>query len=139
MEDEKVFYYYCLGFLLLAIAMVVGLRRSRTARALIALRDNEEAAQSFGINLLRARLIAFALSGFIAAFAGGLFAFKQHAVEASAFSADQSINMFLMVVIGGLGSVAGPPLGAAYNGALRRLPDPAIAFFETGAGAWLLT
>ncbi|HXA43100.1 MAG TPA: hypothetical protein VNV65_09350 [Candidatus Solibacter sp.] len=138
MEDEKVFYFYCLGFLLLAIAMVVGLRRSRTARALIALRDNEEAAQSFGINLVRARLVAFALSGFIAAFAGGLFAFKQHAVEASAFPAEQSINMFLMVVIGGLGSVAGPLIGAAYNGALLLFSDPAIAFFGTGAGVLVI-
>jgi branched-chain amino acid transport system permease protein len=138
MEDDKVYYFYCLGFLLLAIGMVVGLRRSRTARALIALRDNEEAAQSFGINLFRARLTAFALSGFMAAFAGGLFVFKQHAVEASAFSAEQSINMFLMVVIGGLGSVAGPLIGSAYNGSLLLFSDPVIAFFGTGAGVLVI-
>jgi branched-chain amino acid transport system permease protein len=134
MEDEKVYYYYCLAFLLLAIGMVVGLRRSRTARALIALRDNEEAAQSFGINLVRARLSAFALSGFMAAFAGGLFAFSQHGVEANSFTADQSISMFLMVVIGGLGSVAGPLVGSVYHGVFLLVADPAIAFLFTGLG-----
>ena len=87
-----------------------------SARALMACRENEAAAQTAGINLLRARLTAFAVSGFMAGFAGGLFAFSQYGVNISNFGTDQSIKMFLMVVIGGLGSVAGPLIGAAYIG-----------------------
>jgi branched-chain amino acid transport system permease protein len=116
LDDQRTFYYFTLVFLGLAIAMVVGLRRSRTARALIAARENEPAAQSVGINLLRARLGAFAVSGFMAAFAGGLFAISQYGVNVSSFGYDQSIKMFLMVVIGGTGSIAGPLVGAAYVG-----------------------
>ena len=56
------------------------------------------------------------MSGFIAAFAGGLFAYSQYGVKPSAFNVGQSINMFLMVVIGGIGSIAGPLIGAAYDG-----------------------
>ena len=116
LDDQRTFFYVTLVFLGLTVASVIGMRRSRTARALIACRENEAAAQSFGINLLRARLGAFAISGFIAAFAGGVFAYSQYGVNASNFGYTQSIKMFLMVVIGGLGSIAGPLIGAAYVG-----------------------
>ncbi len=116
LNDQRTFFYVTLVFLALTVAAVMGMRRSRTARALIACRENEAAAQSFGINLLRARLGAFAISGFIAAFAGGVFAYSQYGVNASNFGYTQSIKMFLMVVIGGLGSITGPLLGAAYVG-----------------------
>jgi branched-chain amino acid transport system permease protein len=116
LDDQRSFYYFVLGFLALAALTVLGLRRSRTARALIACRENEAAAQSFGINLLRARLSAFAVSGFLASFAGGLFALSQYGVNLASFGYEHSITMFLMVVIGGTGSIAGPLLGAAYIG-----------------------
>ena len=113
-EDDRVFYYFALVMLALVLTAVIGLRRSRTARALIAARDNEQAAQSFGINLVRARLGAFAISGFIAAFAGGLFAYHQFGVNASAYAPEQSITMFVMAVIGGFGHWSGPLIGALY-------------------------
>jgi branched-chain amino acid transport system permease protein len=110
--DETVFYYLALGVLALATLAVVGMRRSRSARALIACRDNDKAAQSFGINLVRARLETFAVSGLLAAIAGGLFAYQQGGVAPGNFSPDTGLTMFLMVVIGGLGAIAGPLLGA---------------------------
>jgi branched-chain amino acid transport system permease protein len=91
----------------------MGLRRSRTARVLVAARDNESAAQAFGISLLRARLSAFAVSGFFAALAGVLFAYQQGNVSASAFSVETSLLLFTYTVIGGLGSIAGPLVGFA--------------------------
>lgn len=113
LDDQQAFYYVVVAFLLLTVGAVSGLRRSRTARVLIAARDNEPAAQSFGISLLRARLSAFALSGFFAALAGALFAYQQGNVAADAYSVETSLQLFTFTVIGGLGSLAGPLVGFA--------------------------
>jgi branched-chain amino acid transport system permease protein len=113
-EDERVFYFVCLAALAFAWWAALGLRRSRTGRVLIAARDNERGAQAFGVNLVRTRLATFALSGFLAAFAGVLYAVHQHSVTPSAFGPDQSIQIFLTAIIGGLGSVQGALLGALY-------------------------
>ncbi|HZU74150.1 MAG TPA: ABC transporter permease [Acidimicrobiales bacterium] len=113
-ENERSFYYLCLAALILAIFAAVGLRRSRTGRVLIAMRDNERAAQVFGINLVRTRLATFALSGGLAAAAGVFFAAHEHAVNSQSFAPTQSINMFLIAIIGGLGSVQGALLGVLY-------------------------
>jgi len=134
LNDEKYYFYFCLVWLVLAVIAVAGLRRSRTARALIACRDNEHAGQSYGISLFRARLEAFGVSGFLAALAGGLFAFQLHGIDPIAFDAQVSVNIFLATVIGGLGSIAGPLLGATYNGALVLFSNPIITIFGTGAG-----
>ncbi|MEO6206221.1 MAG: ABC transporter permease [Mycobacteriales bacterium] len=111
LNDQRAYYYVTLMALLLSVGGVAGLRRSRTARVLIAARDNEAAAQSFGIGLLRARLSAFAVSGFLAALAGGLFAYQQGTVGADSFSVETSLLLFTFTVIGGLGSLAGPLVG----------------------------
>jgi branched-chain amino acid transport system permease protein len=118
-EDERSFYYLCVLCLLFAVFLAKGLRQSRTGRVLIAMRDNERAAQSFSVNLVRTRLATFALSGFIASMAGVLFAHHQHAVSQQAFLPDQSIQMFIMAVIGGLGSVSGVLLGPLYIGFVK--------------------
>jgi len=111
LADQRTYYFVTLIVLALCVGGVAGLRRSRTARVLIAARDNEAAAQSFGIGLLRARLSAFAVSGFLAALAGGLFAFQQGGVNANSFSVEASLLLFTFTVIGGLGSLAGPLVG----------------------------
>lgn len=139
LDDQRSFYYVMLGFLVLFVVATMGMRRSRTGRALIACRDNESAAQSFGINLLRARLGAFAVSGFMAAFAGGLYAYSQYGVKPSAFTVGQSTTMFLIVVIGGMGSIAGPVLGAAYYGMTLMLSSNAlVALASTGLGVLVI-
>jgi branched-chain amino acid transport system permease protein len=115
-DDQRVFYYFTIFVLALVVVAVLGLRRSRTGRVLIASRDNEQAAQSFGISLVRARLSAFAVSGFFAALAGGLYAFHQNGVTVNGFNESQSFQMFTMTVIGGLGSVSGPIIGALFLG-----------------------
>ena len=115
-EDERAYYYLCVLGLAFAVFAAQGLRRSRTGRVLIAMRDNSRAAQSFGVNLVRTRLATFALSGFIASFAGVLFAHHQHSVSPTAFPPDMSIQMFAMSVIGGLGSVTGVLTGPLYIG-----------------------
>lgn len=127
LEDDRAFYYLTLVLLGAAIAATMGMRRSRTARALIASKDNEQAAQGFGIGLLRARITAFAISGFMAAFAGALLAYTQHGVEPGSFAPGASVDLFLVTLIGGLGSVAGPVIGAVYFGMLEVLRGTGFA------------
>jgi branched-chain amino acid transport system permease protein len=119
LRDERAFFYFCVVCLLLAVAAATSMRRSRTGRVLIAMRENERTAQSYGVNLVRTRLATFALSGFLAAFAGVLLAVHQQRVASTAFGAEQSIQIFLMAVIGGLGSVPGALTGAVYLGLLE--------------------
>jgi len=118
LADQRSYYYLSLLVLALVVASVVSMRRSRTARALIAARDNAAAAQSYGIDLTSARLGAFAVSGFLAAVAGALIAFQQGGVQVLSFPPERSITVFVFAVIGGLGSVAGPLLGFAMSGLL---------------------
>src|SRR5947199_4710115 len=99
------------------------------------MRDNEYAAQSFGISLMRTRLVTFAISGFLAAFAGVLLVHQTRALHTETFIPDLSIQMFLMAVIGGLGSVSGVLTGAIYLGAANVfVSDPAIRLLISGAG-----
>jgi hypothetical protein len=81
---------------------------------MIAVRDNPRAAQSYGINLTRTRLAAFAMSGFFAAIAGALFAHLQGVVDPNVFTPQRSLEVFAMAVIGGLTSVGGALAGAMY-------------------------
>jgi branched-chain amino acid transport system permease protein len=115
-EDERAYYHLCLAGLVAAVLLASALRRTRTGRVLIAMRDNERAAQSFGISLVRTRLATFAISGFIAGMAGVLLAHQQHGVRPETFLPEQSVQMFLMAIIGGLGSVTGVLAGAIYLG-----------------------
>lgn len=138
LKDEKTFYFVCLALLILCAVAVAGLRRGRTARVLIACRDNEQAGQSFGISLFRARLEAFAISGFLAAFAGGLLVYHEHGLQAQAFGPDQSLNAFLIVILGGLGSILGPLLGVVFYGALNLFNNPLVALLGTGLGTLIV-
>lgn len=113
-DKEPAFYYVCLVFLALTWYAALRLRRTRTGRVLIAMRDNERGAQALGVNLVRTRLATFALSGFVAAAAGVLFAAHEHGVSSGAFTPDASVQIFLTAIIGGLGSIQGALLGALY-------------------------
>jgi branched-chain amino acid transport system permease protein len=107
LETETRYFYFALTGLLIAIFLVRGLRRSRTGRVLIAVRENERAAQSYGVSAVRAKLLGFALSGFIAAYAGAIFVHHQQVFGIQPYSVGQSLTVFIMAVFGGLGSIAG--------------------------------
>ena len=133
LNDEHVFYFLVLAVLTAAVVVVVGLRRSRMRRALIAARDNEPAAQSFGINIVMARLQAFAVSGFLAALAGALLAFEERGVKVVGFDPAIGTQLFLVVVIGGVGSLAGPLIGSIYYGGMSLLGE-GMATLAVGGG-----
>ncbi|MBI2710374.1 MAG: ABC transporter permease [Actinobacteria bacterium] len=122
-ESATAMYELSLAGLVLVIVSVRAIRRSRTGRVLIAIRENDPAAQSFGISVVRAKLTAFAVSGAIAAFAGALFVHQQQAFGQGPYEPGQNLAVFAMVVIGGITSVPGALLGALYlRGAQWFLP-----------------
>lgn len=120
-EDERSMYYLVLAAFLLMLLVVVSLRRSRPGRILIALRENEANIQSFGVNVLKTRLSAFAIAGFMCGFAGVFLAHHQRAVAESSFLPELSLNLFLFAVVGGIGSISGALLGLAYFAASQLL------------------
>ena len=135
MKDDRTLYYVTLVILLLAYLGTVGMRRSRTGRALIACRENDALAQAYGINLVRARLSAFMVAGFMAAVGGGIYAYASYGVSPENFGVQQSISVFVLAVIGGLGSVVGPLLGAVYVGATTVFSsNQIVALAATGLG-----
>jgi branched-chain amino acid transport system permease protein len=105
------FYWLCLGLLALSLLLVRNLVRSRVGRAMIALRDNEPAAQIMGINLALTKTVTFGISAAIAGLAGALFAFQLGLVSPTGFTLLLSINLLVTMVVGGPASLAGPVLG----------------------------
>ena len=137
LPDAKL-YYVTLVFLVLVLASAAALRKNRSGRILIGVRDNGKAMQAYGVNLARTRLVAFAISGFIAAIAGALFAYQQTSVDAGTYGPEYSIQLFVMSVIGGVGSLGGALLGAAFVVGLPLLPGlrdiEIIDFLTSGVG-----
>jgi branched-chain amino acid transport system permease protein len=106
LENERAFYFLCVGFLALALVAAASFRRQHSGRMLIALRDNQRAAASYSISPVRTRLAAFAISGAFAGVAGVLFAYLQHNVIPGSYDVFSSIGVFLAAAVGGLGSLA---------------------------------
>jgi branched-chain amino acid transport system permease protein len=114
LNSQPSYYYFCLACLFLVVLGVRGIRHSRTGRVLLALRENERGAESFGINVARAKLTAFALSGAIAGVGGCLYVHLLQAFTPDVFGPDQSVLVFTTAVVGGVGSLLGAALGAIY-------------------------
>ena len=114
LESDHAFYFACVAVLAISVVVARSIRSQRSGRVMIAVRDNARAAQSYGINPTRTRLVAFAFSGFFAAVAGAMFAHVQGVVDAGVFTPDRSLQLFSMTVIGGLTSVGGAFAGAIY-------------------------
>ena len=113
-DSETSFYYLCLAVLILCIVGVLNLLRSPTGRAFVAIRDSEISAQSMGIQLARYKTIAFALSAALAGIAGALYAHKLRFLSPEQFTFLQSVELLIMIVIGGVGSIHGAIFGAAF-------------------------
>ena len=137
-SSERVFYFVCLGALAFALYAGRNVRRSRLGRVLIATRDNEVQAQALGVRLTRSKLTTFALSGFMAALAGGLYAYHQQALRYDRFPPITSLLMFSMVVIGGMGSMTGAILGALYVRGIQYFLSAQLQLFATGFGLLIL-
>jgi branched-chain amino acid transport system permease protein len=139
LSGDRAFFYACLVALGLCLASARALRRSRTGRIMIAVRDNQRGAQAYGVAAARAKLWAFAISGFWAAVAGALFAYHQGTLATEAFSPDLSLTLLIIVVIGGVTSLPGALLGTLYIGVLKYGDlSTQSQLLATGFGALLL-
>jgi len=108
-------YLFCLTFLCVFALLAKNLVRGNIGREWMAIRDMDVAAAVIGIRPVYAKLTAFAVSSFIVGVAGGLWGFVHlGSWEPAAFSVDRSFQLLFMVIIGGLGSIAGSFFGAAF-------------------------
>lgn len=132
--------FWAAAFAVLTVTVMSNLKFSSFGRALAAIREDEIAAEAMGIDTTRHKVLAFVLSSAFAGVAGGLFALLQGAVNPNDFKFDVSIQVIIMIIVGGLGSVSGAIVGAVfYTVMLELLRGPMvdlarlIGYSESGA------
>ncbi|MGP8058193.1 MAG: ABC transporter permease [Acidimicrobiales bacterium] len=136
LTSERAYAWFSLGVLVVSVLIVRVWRDHGVARRLVSVRDNETGAAAMGIPIVRTKLLAFALSGFMAGYAGVCLAFADERFSTTTFDPSVSILIVSMVVIGGLGSVPGAVLGALYLVGLPAIfgSTPTIQFLTSGLG-----
>lgn len=123
-QSDPSYLLLCAAVLIAVFLFTDAWRRGRVGRALIASRDNPQAAQTLGINVVKARLVAFAISGFIAGVAGALFAGLLGGVSSlsGVFGIDRGIEFFGLTMLGGVTSMVGPVIAAGFRVLLQLTP-----------------
>jgi len=132
------FYYVVAAVFVAGLWVSANLVRSRIGRAFVAIRTSEMAARSMGVDLARYKSIAFAIGALYGGLAGGLYAGLSGYVNPDAFFFTVSILYLTMNVVGGMGTVAGPVVGAAVFTVLPELLRPFAEYKEFLSGALLL-
>jgi branched-chain amino acid transport system permease protein len=138
LDSQIAFYYVVLAILLVVLWGLRGVRNSRTGRAMLAVRDNERAAQAYSISVTRLRLTAFALSGAIASLAGCLLVHVSGGFDSQPYSAGENLTVFSMAVVGGVASPAGAVLGALYVQGTRWFLPVEWQLLSSGIGILLV-
>jgi branched-chain amino acid transport system permease protein len=114
LSSDRAFYWFCLALCVLAVLVTLNLRRSYVGRAMVAIRDNDIAARTMGINLVRYKLLAFLISAAITGVAGAMMAMYISIVSVESFPFLLSIEALAIIIVGGIGSVLGAVLGAIF-------------------------
>jgi branched-chain amino acid transport system permease protein len=114
LSSDRAFYWFCLAMCVLAVLVTLNLRRSYVGRALVAIRDNDIAARTMGVNLVRYKLLAFLVSAAITGVAGALMAMYISIVSVESFPFLLSIEALAIIIVGGLGSVLGAVFGTIF-------------------------
>ena len=124
------YYYISLGFMLASVAVVRLLEVSKTGRFMVAIREDEEAAQALGVNTFKYNMYAIAISAFMTSLAGAFYAnyiFYLH--PHTMFGMSTSIDLILRPIVGGLGTLFGPIIGSFI---LTPLAEISRAYFAKG-------
>jgi branched-chain amino acid transport system permease protein len=120
-------YYILWAVATISLLLVRNIVRGRSGRAFACMRDSEVAAQAVGISLTRYKLYAFVISAFLAGLAGAMYSILNQYIHPDDFDFGRSIAYLMMVVVGGLGTLAGSVIGAVLLAVLpevlRRLQD----------------
>lgn len=107
-------FFWVFLWVFIIIAVIRNITFSQTGRSLIAIREDEIAAEAMATPTTRLKVIAFTLSAASAGIAGGLFAHMQSGVRPDDFKFEKSIDMIIMIIVGGLGSITGAVIGAIF-------------------------
>ncbi len=126
-------YYLVLAIALITTLAALNILRTRIGRAFMAVRDHDVAARVMGISLTRYKLFAFVTSSFIVGIAGGLMAFQFRFINVDIFTVLLSVEALAMIIVGGLGSVAGAILGAAFIVLLPEITRSLLDFLPAAA------
>ncbi|MBQ8345215.1 MAG: branched-chain amino acid ABC transporter permease [Clostridia bacterium] len=110
--DRKYLFIVAFVFVLICLAVVQNLLRSKHGRAITSIRDNEIAARAMGIDVTKYKLVVFTVSAFFAGIAGVLYSYTQSRVQSANFDYNYSIEILVMVVLGGIGSINGSIIAA---------------------------
>jgi branched-chain amino acid transport system permease protein len=124
------YYYIALGFMVASLVVVRFIEVSRVGRFIVAIREDEEAAQALGVNTFKYNMIAIAISAFMTSLAGAFYAnyiFYLH--PNSLFGMSMSIELILRPIVGGLGTLFGPIIGSII---LTPLSEISRAYFAKG-------
>jgi ABC-type branched-subunit amino acid transport system ATPase component/ABC-type branched-subunit amino acid transport system permease subunit len=132
--NNRAYYGVALGVVAVGLLLARNVRGSAFGRALVALRDNEDAARAFTIPATARKLQAFGISGVIAGLGGALYAFAVQNIESGLFESQYSIDVIALTLIGGVAVLAGPIIGALYLVVIPLLAD----FGHAGTGLHLL-
>lgn len=111
--DKRYLFLIAFVLVLITLAVVQNFIRSKHGRAVTAIRDNEIAAKATGVNVTKYKLIAFIMSAALAGVAGVLYSYSNYTVQSLKFDYNYSIEILVMVVLGGMGSVNGAIISAA--------------------------
>src|SRR5262245_57488329 len=114
LDSERRKYFLIMGVALVATVVARNIARTYLGRAFVAIRDQDIAAETMGVNIFRYKLLAFAVSSCYAGVTGAMWAYYTQVVSYEHFLISTSIDYLAMIIIGGLGSVPGSILGAAF-------------------------
>jgi branched-chain amino acid transport system permease protein len=115
-------YYLSLTVAALCVAAVYWISRSRLGLGMMSVREDEDAAESLGVDTLRFKLLAFSISTFLAGLAGGLYAYYTVAVLAGyLFEPSWTFDALIIVFVGGVGTISGPIIGSVFFVLLKQL------------------
>jgi branched-chain amino acid transport system permease protein len=107
-------FFWVYGWAIAIVLLIRNLTFSQTGRSLSAIREDEIAAEAMATPTTRLKVLAFSISAATAGVAGGLFAFMQPSIRPEDFRFDKSIDMIVMIIIGGLGSISGAVVGGIF-------------------------
>ena len=110
--DKNVLFIIALVLVLVCLAVIQNLIRSKHGRAITSIRDNEIAARATGINVTKYKLSVFTIAAFFAGIAGVLYSFSNYTIQSTKFNYNYSIEILVMVVLGGMGSINGSIIAA---------------------------
>ena len=138
LETSRGYYYVALGSFVVVATLATIVRQSSIGRHLIAVRDNDNAARVFQIASRRTLLGTYALAGAIAGVGGSVLAFNNTFVSRAIFTPSASVDVVAIAVVGGLGELMGPLLGAAYLIGIPEFFDLELSALAGLNAAWLI-